>query len=192
MLGKCWGGSPDNNAPAAGRRQSVARNARHATGNASSRLVSVSDYHPAQINVGASRATIDDPPVAECADALEEINALADKGPDFVWRLQTEQCNASGTHTSRDEPFTINKSVWETADDLSQYVCRTERVGSLRNRRGCFDRMDELHVSMWWIKAGQVPSIDEGMAGLDRSRRNGAAAQAFSLRKPFEPAPAGR
>ncbi len=150
----------------------------------------MSDHHLAQINVGRLRAPIDDPLVAEFANALDEINALADASPGFVWRLQTDEGNATGIHVSDDEQFIINMSVWETADHLFQYVYRTEHVDFLRNRRDWFERMDQPHMCMWWIEAGQVPSIDEGLARLDRLRRDGPTDQAFSFREPFEP-PAG-
>ena len=49
----------------------------------------------AEINVGRLRAPVDDPLVAEFMDALDEINALADRSPGFRWRFQTEDGNAT-------------------------------------------------------------------------------------------------
>jgi hypothetical protein len=53
------------------------------------------NYHLAQINVGRLVAPIDDPQVAEFVAGLEPINALADRAPGFVWRLQSALGNAT-------------------------------------------------------------------------------------------------
>jgi Domain of unknown function (DUF3291) len=52
------------------------------------------DFHLAQINVGRLVAPVDDPKVAEFMAGLEPINALADRAPGFVWRLQSASGNA--------------------------------------------------------------------------------------------------
>ena len=38
---------------------------------------------------------IDSPEMAEFVARLEDVNALADESPGFVWRLQTEQGDAT-------------------------------------------------------------------------------------------------
>jgi len=52
-------------------------------------------YHLAQINIARLIAPLDDPKIAEFVAQLEPINALADKAPGFVWRLQSESGNAT-------------------------------------------------------------------------------------------------
>lgn len=148
-------------------------------------------FHLAQINVGRLRAPIDDPLVAEFANALDEINALADQSPGFVWRLQTEEGNATGIQTTDDEMFIINMSVWEAADDLFNYVYRTEHVDFLRNRRDWFERMADAHMCLWWIPVGELPSIDDGLERLEHFKQNGSTATAFSFREQFDPPNAG-
>lgn len=53
------------------------------------------DYHIAQINIARMLAPLDDPSMATFVARLGEINALADESPGFVWRLQTEEGNAT-------------------------------------------------------------------------------------------------
>jgi hypothetical protein len=48
------------------------------------------DWHVAQVNIGRLRAPIDDPSIADFVDALDRVNALADRSPGFVWRLQSD------------------------------------------------------------------------------------------------------
>ena len=44
--------------------------------------------HLAQINVARARAPLDDPLMASFIARLDDINALAERGPGFVWRLK--------------------------------------------------------------------------------------------------------
>ena|SRR5258708_1996132 len=79
-------------------------------------------YHLAQINISRLVAPLDDPKIAEFVAQLEPINALADKAPGFVWRLQSESGNATDIAYS-DDPFVIvNMSVWESIDTLREFA----------------------------------------------------------------------
>ena len=147
----------------------------------------MANHHLAQINVGRLRAPIDDPLIAEFADGLDRINALADESPGFVWRLQTEEGNATSIQTTEDETFIINMSVWHTAEHLFDYVYRTDHVDFLRNRRDWFERMGEVHMCLWWIEVGEIPTIDEGLERLDHLQREGPTPTAFSFRHQFDP-----
>jgi len=48
-------------------------------------------YRIAQVNIGRVRAQLDDPIMAGFVTRLDELNALADDSPGFVWRLQTPE-----------------------------------------------------------------------------------------------------
>ena len=52
-------------------------------------------WHLAQVNIGRARGAITDPVMQGFVARLEEINALAERTPGFVWRLQTEDGNAT-------------------------------------------------------------------------------------------------
>src|SRR5262247_303603 len=45
---------------------------------------------------------------------LDEINALADRSPGFVWRLQTGEGNATYLRPSDEDRVLFNLSVWES------------------------------------------------------------------------------
>jgi hypothetical protein len=51
--------------------------------------------HLAQVNIGRMKAPLEDPLMAGFVGRLDEINALADRSPGFVWRLQTGEGNAT-------------------------------------------------------------------------------------------------
>ena len=52
-------------------------------------------YHVAQVNIGRILAPLEDPQMAGFVSRLDELNALADSAPEFVWRLQTTEGNAT-------------------------------------------------------------------------------------------------
>ena len=56
------------------------------------------DYLLAQVNIGRMRGPLDSPLLADFAAALEPVNAAADAAPGFIWRLQTEDGNATAVH----------------------------------------------------------------------------------------------
>ena len=51
--------------------------------------------HIAQVNIARMREPLDNPVMAGFVARLDEINALADGSPGFVWRLQTPEGNAT-------------------------------------------------------------------------------------------------
>ena len=52
-------------------------------------------YQLAQANIARTRAALDDPLMQGFVEQLEPINRLADDSPGFVWRLQTEEGDAT-------------------------------------------------------------------------------------------------
>ena len=48
----------------------------------------MSRFHIAQVNIGRIRGELDGPIMVGFVNRLQEINALADSSPGFVWRLQ--------------------------------------------------------------------------------------------------------
>ena len=144
------------------------------------------DWHLAQLNVGRLRAPIDDPIIAEFKDALDRINALADRSPGFVWRLQTEEGNATALHPiDDDELVAINMSVWESIEALADYVYRSDHTAFLRRRREWFERYGKVYLVLWWIPAGHIPSIDEALARLDDLEVVGPTREAFTFATRF-------
>jgi hypothetical protein len=52
-------------------------------------------HHIAQVNISLPIEPLDSQRLADFVAALDPINALADATPGFVWRLQTEDGNAT-------------------------------------------------------------------------------------------------
>src|SRR6267143_1440458 len=70
-------------------------------------------YHIAQVNVGRVKAPLEDARMAGFVTRLDEVNALADHSPGFVWRLQTSEGNATYLRPYDDDRILVNMSVWE-------------------------------------------------------------------------------
>ena len=145
-------------------------------------------WHLAQINIGRLRAPVGDPVVAEFVAALEPVNLLAERSPGFVWRLQTEDGDATAIRPDSDDALlAVNMSVWTSVESLADYVYRSEHVAFLRRRRSWFQRLDQADHTMWWLPAGIVPTVEEGMSRIAALRAHGASPYAFTFRERFEP-----
>ena len=147
-------------------------------------------HHVAQVNVGRLLAPIDHPATADFVTALDPVNAAADNAPGFVWRLQTEEGNATSIQAFPDPLVIVNLSVWESIEALETFVYRDAgHLDVLRRRRSWFERAAEAHTSLWWLPAGQLPTTDEAIERLGYLRRQGPTPRAFTFRERF-PAPA--
>lgn len=144
-------------------------------------------FHLAQVNVARLRAPLDAPSMRAFVDGLEPINALADDSPGFVWRLQTDEGDATSVRVFDDDMLIVNMSVWESLETLRTFVFRTEHADYLRRRSEWFERLAEAPTALWWIARGAIPTIDEAKRRLELLRANGPTPEAFSLRAPFPP-----
>jgi hypothetical protein len=118
---------------------------------------------------------------------LEPINALADGAPGFVWRLQTDDGDATAIRPYADERMIVNMSVWESIEALRAFVYASGHTSVMRNRRAWFDKL-ETYLVLWWVPAGHEPTIDEAKERLEHLKRRGPTPYAFTFRASF-PAP---
>ena len=75
----------------------------------------------AQLNVARLKYPFEDPRVADFAENLDRINALADRSDGFVWRLQDEGGNAIDIPADADPMIIVNMSVWRDAESLERF-----------------------------------------------------------------------
>lgn len=144
-------------------------------------------YHLAQINIARSVAPLTDPAMKGFVDRLDAINALADAAPGFVWRLQSEAGDATAIRAFDDPLIIVNMSVWETLESLYDYVYRSDHREPLRNRRAWFRKLDGPHSAMWWVTAGEIPTVEEGRRRLARLAAEGPGPLAFTYGRIFDP-----
>lgn len=146
-------------------------------------------YHLAQVNIGRARAALDSPVMKGFMDQLDAINALADRSPGFVWRLQTEEGDATSLNVFGDERIIINMSVWESLESLQQYVYSGDHLQVLKDKKNWFEKMPGPSLALWWIPAGEIPTIEDAKRALDAIGSDGPTSAAFSFARPC-PAPA--
>jgi hypothetical protein len=144
-------------------------------------------HHIAQVNIGRMLAPLDHPIMAGFVASLDEINALAERSPGFVWRLQTEEGNATALRPYDDDRIMINLSVWESLEDLKTYVYLSAHAEVMRQRRQWFEKFEGIYLALWWIKAGHIPTIDEAKDRLEYLSSNGESEKAFTFKNPFAP-----
>ena len=118
---------------------------------------------------------------------LARINAIADESPGFVWRLQTEEGDATAIRPYADDRMLVNMSVWESLEALHQFVYRSPHVGPLRDRGEWFEPMEGPILALWWIAAGHVPTVEEAKLKLEELQQRGPCPSVFTFRKPFPP-----
>jgi len=151
-------------------------------------MAPITKYHIAQVNIGRIKAPIDDPLMAGFTGRLDEINALADRSPGFVWRLQTDEGNATYFRPyENDDRILLNMSVWETIDALRNFVYRTAHTELLRGRQAWFEKFAGAYTALWWVPAGHIPGIDEAKKRIAHVDAHGPTQFAFTFKTIFDP-----
>jgi hypothetical protein len=150
----------------------------------------MSAYELAQLNVAIMREPLESPGMADFVANLARINALAEDSAGFVWRLQTEDGDATAMRRMGADTL-INISVWRDADSLNEYVYKSAHAEIMRRRKEWFERMREAHVVLWWVRRGHRPGTAEAIERLELLRAGGPTQEAFTLRRAF-PAPDAR
>jgi uncharacterized protein DUF3291 len=142
-------------------------------------------FHLAQINIARMLAPIDDPVMADFVAQLPPINALAEESPGFVWRLQSEDGDATSIKVYDDAMVIINLTVWESVEALRQFVYKSNHYGVLRERKRWFELFKGPYYALWWIPAGHLPDPQEGKERLEHLREHGETPYAFSFKNVF-------
>jgi hypothetical protein len=145
-------------------------------------------YHLAQVTIALLREPIDSELLEDFVSELEPVNAQADSAPGFIWRLQTEDGDATAVRAFDDERFIVNMSVWESIDALGDYVYRnSEHRTVLRKRAKWFHKIAEAHLVLWWVPAGHIPTVQEAEERLAFLRAHGPTPVAFTFKQRFSP-----
>ncbi|HEY4334222.1 MAG TPA: CoA transferase [Ilumatobacteraceae bacterium] len=141
--------------------------------------------HLAQLNIARLRQPMDHPDSADFAAGLDPINALADAAPGFVWRLQTDDGDATALRPHEDPDVIVNLTVWEDAESLNDFVFRTVHSGFLRRRNEWFEPTEGPRVVAWWIEEGHEPTVEEAFDRLAHLSTHGPSEHAFTVTRPF-------
>ena len=144
-------------------------------------------YYLAQINIALMKAPLDNPIMAEFADALDEINQVAEASAGFVWRLKTSSGNATDIRAYSDPKMLVNISVWQSVEQLKVYVYKSLHGDFFIRRRKWFEKYQSEHFAMWWIPSEHLPTVEEGLAKLEYLALHGDSPESFTFAKPYLP-----
>lgn len=143
-------------------------------------------FHLAQLNVATAKYPMDDPRMHGFVSRLDAINALAEGHDGFVWRLKDDSGNATNIVAFDNPMIIVNMSVWESPEQLKDYVYKSAHVEVMRMRKEWFELMKAAYYVLWWIPAGHEPSVAEAIAKLELLRKNGPTPAAFDFKNVFE------
>jgi len=104
---------------------------------------------------------IDGSIIADFVANLERINALADDSEGFIWRITGEEDNATAIKIFEDDSIIINMSVWKDIASLKNYIYKTAHAEIMKRRKEWFSKMDKMHMVMWEVPEGHIPSPQE-------------------------------
>jgi hypothetical protein len=149
--------------------------------------VKAKSYHLAQVNIGRALGETDDPIMHGFMSRLDELNAIADRSPGFVWRLQTEEGNATYLRPYDDNRIMVNLSVWETVEHLKAYVYKTIHAELIQQRREWFEKFEGAYMALWWVEAGHIPTVGEAKQRLEYLQLNGETPRAFTFKRIYQP-----
>lgn len=144
-------------------------------------------FHLAQANIARARAPLTDPVMRGFVEQLDYINSVADRSPGFVWRLKTPEGDATAIRVFDDPLIIFNMSVWESVQALYAYAFESDHLAPVQDRRRWFVRMDRAHSALWWVRAGELPTVEEAEQRLRTLDTEGPTSRAFTFAHLFDP-----
>jgi hypothetical protein len=150
-------------------------------------------YDLAQVNIGRLAYGLDSPRLADFVNALDPVNAEADTAPGFLWRLQTEDGNATSVagfaaDQGAGVAVIINMSTWRDVESLAAFVYGPMHAAIMRRRREWFLQIEDAYMACWWVPSGLRPTVPEAEERVALLRRDGPTPASFTLKRHF-PAP---
>ncbi|MEU5870314.1 DUF3291 domain-containing protein [Glycomyces sp. NPDC047369] len=143
-------------------------------------------YELAQVNIGRMRAPLDSPVMKDFMDGLAKVNAAADAHDGFVWRLADgEGEGATAFRFWGDEWLIVNMSVWEDPESFRAYVYGAVHRPYLQRRREWFEHLKEAITALWWVPAGERPTVQDAEKRLTMLREKGPSPDAFTMKELF-------
>lgn len=140
------------------------------------------DFQLAQLNIALPLEPLTSARLAGFVELLEPVNALADRSPGFVWRLQTEDGDATAVRGFGDDRLIVNLTVWESLEALAAYVYGGFHAEVMRHRREWFTPCGRPTPSYGGCPSASVPASPTQSCGW---------APSASTDPPRSPSPCG-
>jgi Domain of unknown function (DUF3291) len=145
-------------------------------------------FQLAQVNIAIPKEPLESELLRDFVEQLDPVNAAADAAPGFVWRLQTDDGDATAVRGFGDDRVIINMSVWESLEALRAFAYEDQQhLPVLRRRREWFEHLGEAYMVLWWVESGHIPTIAEAEERLTLLRAAGPSPDAFTFKDAFPP-----
>ena len=145
----------------------------------------MSKYQLAQINIAQAKYSLESQEMSGFTNRLDEINTIADKAEGFVWRLQTEEGDATTLRVFPDPALIVNLSVWENLEALQNFIYKSMHIELMQSKKSWFNKIEQASLALWWVPQGHIPTVDEAKEKLVLIDENGSSLKAFTFAKPF-------
>ncbi|MBX2829140.1 MAG: DUF3291 domain-containing protein [Flavobacteriaceae bacterium] len=140
----------------------------------------------AQFNIAEALDNMDSPVMADFVNNIDRINALADEYPGFIWRLKSDDSDhAYDIQAYEDDAMLVNMSVWKDKESLFQFVYQSGHVEIFKRRKEWFSKMMKMHMVLWYVDEGHIPTIEEGKKRLEYLREHGESEHAFTFKSNY-------
>ncbi len=146
----------------------------------------MSSFHLAQANIAVSRFPLDAAEMEGFTSRIEEINAIADTLPGFVWRIPDDDAEERAQAVFGLERMVYNLTLWDSAESLGSFVYRSDHMDVMRQRASWFEPSERSPFVLWWVPAGHLPTIEESRDRFEMLWKQGPSPDAFTFRQRFE------
>jgi hypothetical protein len=142
----------------------------------------------AQLNIAEAVAKMDSPVMADFVNNTDRINTIAEESDGFIWRLVGDDSDDSYSINAFDSDYIlVNMSVWRDRESLFYYVYNSGHVEIFKRKKEWFNKMLKMHMVLWYIEDGHIPTIKEGKERLEYLQEHGESNYAFGFKSKYSP-----
>lgn len=134
-----------------------------------------------QINVVQFAEPITSPRLESFVAQVDHINALAEASPGFVWRYQELSDGSVEVLSFPDGSRLGALSVWRDIRSLKNFVYGPGHLAVMRRRGEWMLPLATKPMALWWVPAGERPSLAEGWERLQHLRKHGPTPTGFNF-----------
>jgi len=114
------------------------------------------------------------------------LNELAEKSKGFIWQHKFDSSIVPETLMVKgDEYLPVNLSVWQSIDDLYEYVYKTTHGEILHRKADWLKKIQQMHTAIWHVPSGHIPSVEEANERFLLLQSKGETPNSFTFKKRF-------
>ena len=114
------------------------------------------------------------------------LNELAEKSKGFIWQQKFNTGKIPEILMVKgDEYLPVNLSVWQSIDDLYEYVYKTTHGEMLHRKADWLTKIQQMQTAIWHVAPGHIPSIEEANKRFLLLQSKGETPNAFTFKKRF-------